>query len=181
MLKTIKYPQYPIKKFGSCLQLTKIAKFWLSKSIFYVKNGPNLSNLFSIFKSNFRSRFFVIDVFWRNLLMDSPVKCAKVYGKRVVILMKVYKTRKLSENQEDWKVLFSMCVNTFFSSLGGIPQLRGQNSAIFSPPSVDSFYTLSVDKNRLFWPPPPLVHVAIECPLTDYSLPLQMKSFGHKK
>ena len=154
MLKTIKYPQYPIKKFGSCLQLTKIAKFWLSKSIFYVKNGPNLSNLFSIFKSNFRSRFFVIDVFWRNLLMDSPVKCAKVYGKRVVILMKVYKTRKLSENQEDWKVLFSMCVNTFFSSLGGIPQLRGQNSAIFSPLPWTVFIPWAWTKTDFFDPYP---------------------------
>ena len=25
------------------------------------------------------------------------------------------------------------------------------------PPCVDSFYTLSVDKNRHFWPPPPLI------------------------
>ena len=35
------------------------------------------------------------------------------------------------------------------------------------PPCVDSFYTLSVDKNRHFLTPSPphLVHVVIECPL----------------
>ena len=34
-------------------------------------------------------------------------------------------------------------------------------------PCVDSFYTLSVDKNRHFDPlPPHLVHVVIECPHT---------------
>ena len=33
---------------------------------------------------------------------------------------------------------------------------------------LDSFYTLSVDKKRHFWPPPPLhlVHVVVECPLS---------------
>ena len=38
-----------------------------------------------------------------------------------------------------------------------------------NPPCVDSFYTLSVDKNRHFLTPSPphLVHVVIECPLTD--------------
>ena len=34
-----------------------------------------------------------------------------------------------------------------FVWLGGIQKLRGQNFAIFC---VDSFYTLSVDKNRHF-------------------------------
>ena len=36
------------------------------------------------------------------------------------------------------------------------------------PPCVDSFHTLSVDKNRHFWPPPPLIlstYLVIECPL----------------
>ena len=37
------------------------------------------------------------------------------------------------------------------------------------PPCVDSFYTLSGDKNRHFLTPPPhLVHVVIECPLSIY-------------
>ena len=52
--------------------------------------------------------------------------------------------------------------------LGVIQQLRGQNFVIFDPPSpcVDCFYTLSVDKDGLFLPPPPhLVHVVIEWPL----------------
>ena len=53
--------------------------------------------------------------------------------------------------------------------LGVIQQIRGQNFAIVwpPPPCVDSFYTLSVDKNRHFDPlPPHLVHVVIECPHT---------------
>ena len=57
--------------------------------------------------------------------------------------------------------------------LGGIQQLRGQNFAIFDPPPcVDSFYTLSVDKNKLFLTPSPphLVHVVIECPLSWLSI-----------
>ena len=52
-------------------------------------------------------------------------------------------------------------------TIGGIQQVRGQNFPIFWPPHpcMDSFFTLSVDKNRHFWPPPPhLVHVVIECP-----------------
>ena len=42
---------------------------------------------------------------------------------------------------------------------GGIQQLRGQNFAIFWPPPpwVDSFYTLSVEKNRHFLTPSPLI------------------------
>ena len=56
---------------------------------------------------------------------------------------------------------------------GGIQQLRGQNFAIFCPPPpcVDSFYTLSVDKNRHFLTPSPphLVHVVIECPQKEIS------------
>ena len=45
---------------------------------------------------------------------------------------------------------------------GGIQQLRGQNFAIFwpPPPCLDSFYTLSVEKNRHFLTPSPqLFHV----------------------
>ena len=40
---------------------------------------------------------------------------------------------------------------------GVIRQLRGQNFAIFwhPTPCVDSFFTLIVNKNRLFWPPSP--------------------------
>ena len=55
--------------------------------------------------------------------------------------------------------------------LGGIQQLRGQTFAIFlpPPPCVDSFYTLSVDKNRHFWPPPPS-----SCP-RSYWMPPYMK------
>ena len=50
--------------------------------------------------------------------------------------------------------------------LGVIQELRGQNFAIFSPPCMDSFYTLSVDKNRHFLTRshPHLVHVVIEWP-----------------
>ena len=43
--------------------------------------------------------------------------------------------------------------------LRGHSQLRGQKCTIFwPPPCVDSFYNLSVDKNKHFWPPsPPLI------------------------
>ena len=41
------------------------------------------------------------------------------------------------------------------------------------PPCVDSFYTLSVGKNRHFLTPSPphLVHVVIECPLRQGKRP----------
>ena len=39
--------------------------FWLSKSIFYVKNYPNLSNFFFIEEYQFRGIFVVIDIFWK--------------------------------------------------------------------------------------------------------------------
>ena len=42
-------------------ELSKSAKIWLSKSLFYVKNHPNLSQFFFIEKYQFRSTFFVID------------------------------------------------------------------------------------------------------------------------
>ena len=45
-------------------ELSKSAKIWLSKSIFYVKNHPNLSHFFFIEEYQFRSTFFVIDIFW---------------------------------------------------------------------------------------------------------------------
>ena len=61
--------------------------------------------------------------------------------------------------------------NPRFLRCGGIQQLRGQNFAIFWPPTpcVDSFYTLSVNKNRHFLTPSPphLVLVVIEWPLVD--------------
>ena len=41
----------------------KRAKIWVSKSIFYVKNYPNLSQFFFIEEYQFRGTFFVIDIF----------------------------------------------------------------------------------------------------------------------
>ena len=49
MLKTKKYLNKNVLGLAiSCVKLSKIAKFWLSKSIFYVKNGRNLSNFFTL-------------------------------------------------------------------------------------------------------------------------------------
>ena len=53
---------------------------------------------------------------------------------------------------------------------GALSNYVDRNLPFFDPPlCVDSFYTLSVDKNRNIWTPsallPPLVHVVIECPL----------------
>ena len=45
--------------------LSKMAKFWLSKSIFYLKNDPNLSHFFFSEEYHFRSTFFVINIFWK--------------------------------------------------------------------------------------------------------------------
>ena len=45
-------------------ELSKNAKIWLSKSIFYVNNHPNLSQFFFIEEYQFRSKSFVIDIFW---------------------------------------------------------------------------------------------------------------------
>ena len=51
---TLKSISYLLPKLGD--QLTKSADFWLSKSIFYVKNYPNLFHFFF----QFRSMLFVI-------------------------------------------------------------------------------------------------------------------------
>ena len=45
-------------------EVPKSAKIWLSKSIFYIKNHLNLSDFFFIEEYEFRSTFFVIDIFW---------------------------------------------------------------------------------------------------------------------
>ena len=45
-------------------ELSNSAKIWLSKSIFYVKNHPNLSQFFFFEEYQFRSTFYVIDIFW---------------------------------------------------------------------------------------------------------------------
>ena len=44
------------------------------------------------------------------------------------------------------------------------------------PPCVNSFYTLSVDKNRHFLTPSPrhLVHVIIECPLRNFKFQMEL-------
>ena len=43
--------------------MTKSAKIWLSKSIFYIKNHRNLSLFFSLKNTNLWAHFF-IDIFW---------------------------------------------------------------------------------------------------------------------
>ena len=45
-------------------KLSKSAKIWFSKSIFYVKNYPNLSDYFFIEEYHFRSKFF----YWHFLI-----------------------------------------------------------------------------------------------------------------
>ena len=47
-------------------ELSKIAKFWISMSISYVKDYPNLSQLFFFVKQyHFRGIFFVFCIFWK--------------------------------------------------------------------------------------------------------------------
>ena len=43
---------------------------WLSKSIFYVKNYPNLSQFFFIEEYQFRSTFFDIDIFLQHKYLN---------------------------------------------------------------------------------------------------------------
>ena len=49
-----------------------MAKFWLSKSIFYVKNCPNLSKNFFIEEFDFKGTPFVIDIFWKLQFFEPP-------------------------------------------------------------------------------------------------------------
>ena len=46
-------------------KLSKMAKFWLSKSIFYVKNIRNFLKKNFIEEYHLRGPFFVIDIFWK--------------------------------------------------------------------------------------------------------------------
>ena len=50
-------------------KLSKSARIWLLRSIFYIKNYPNLSQFFFIEEYQFRSTCFVIDIFWVALLL----------------------------------------------------------------------------------------------------------------
>ena len=45
-------------------EVSKSDEIWLSKSIFYNKNNPNLSDFFFIEEYKFRRTFFLIDIFW---------------------------------------------------------------------------------------------------------------------
>ena len=75
MLKTKKYLNKNVLGLAiSCVKLSKIAKFWLSKSIFYVKNGRNLS-IFFIEGYDFRSRYFFIAIFWQLHLQTHLLFC----------------------------------------------------------------------------------------------------------
>ena len=62
---TLKSISYLLPKLRN--QLTKSADFWLSKSIFYVKNYPKLSIFFFIEEYHFRGTFFVIDIFENSI------------------------------------------------------------------------------------------------------------------
>ena len=57
------------KKFGRSTYVLnyqlKSANFWYSKSIFYVKNYPNLSKKIFNKEYQFRGIFFVSDMFWK--------------------------------------------------------------------------------------------------------------------
>ena len=92
----------------------------------------------------------------QSILLSCAVVCRKMKFQSHHLTMKKTRWTRLFEGQ--WE------------ALGGIQQLRGQNFATFWPSTcVDSFYTLSVDKNRHFLTPslhPYLVHVVIEWPLT---------------
>jgi hypothetical protein len=52
------------------IQLKKSANFWLSKSIFYVKNYPNLSNFFSL-KNIIIVADFLLLILFGNLIFEA--------------------------------------------------------------------------------------------------------------
>ena len=52
-------------------EVSKGAKVWLSKSIFYVKNHRNLSQFFFPLKNtNLGAHFFVIGIFWQHHFLN---------------------------------------------------------------------------------------------------------------
>ena len=51
-------------------ELSKSAKIGLSKSVFYGKNYPNLSQFFFIEEYQFRSTFFDIDIFLQHKYLN---------------------------------------------------------------------------------------------------------------
>ena len=59
------HPQRKLLNFENLLnrEVSKSAKIWLSKSIFYVEKYQKLSQMFFIEEYQFRSTFFVIDIF----------------------------------------------------------------------------------------------------------------------
>ena len=48
----------------------KWREIWLSKSIFYVKNHPNLSDFFLVGEYEIRNTFFVSDIFWQHQFLN---------------------------------------------------------------------------------------------------------------
>ena len=48
-------------------ELSKSAKIWLSKSIFYVKNHPNLSQFFSLKNTNLGAHFLLLLLFFDKI------------------------------------------------------------------------------------------------------------------
>ena len=51
------------------VELSKSAKIWLSKSIFYVKNHPNLSHFFSLKNTNVGAHFLLLTFFDRTIFL----------------------------------------------------------------------------------------------------------------
>ena len=47
-----------------------MAKFWLSKPIFYVKNYPNHSKFFFIEEYDYKGTLFVKEIFWKLQLLN---------------------------------------------------------------------------------------------------------------
>ena len=56
--------QSPKKFLSLAHSWAKVAKFWLSKSIFYVKKYPNISKKISL-KKMILGAHFLFDIFWK--------------------------------------------------------------------------------------------------------------------
>ena len=68
----IKVPKRKLLNFENWCnrKVSKRAKIWLSKSIFYTKNHRNLSPFFFIEEYQFKSKFFVSDIFWYHQFLN---------------------------------------------------------------------------------------------------------------
>jgi len=137
--------------------------------IYYLQKRPYMFLFFNLF-----SKHFLLESkrLLRQVKTSFPKKLAFENGHHAKSAIDSTQMNVLKRSMRSFPHMELLCME-----LGGIQQLRGQNFAIVPPPCVDTFYTLSVDKNRHFFTPSPhLVHVVIEWPLSRFSMKSTFKN-----